>query len=204
MFNQLIHLLDSLCEQVSEPPRLKICDRYANSQLQNQFGATIHFRERFIDDGRALIINTMYTTCRGTCSGTSAVIEALRDVLSPVFGDRLSIVSLSIDPVVDTPLKLAEYAKTYGADRDRAGMCEWQFLTGTLAEVDSLRRSLGFYDLNPRVDQDVTQHASTLMFGNSTTDRWSSMPSELPKNQLITSIRRVAGFSFEQKYGIPS
>ncbi len=204
MSTLLLRLASSLFGQTPEPPRLKVCDRYADSRLENQFGEAIRFREQFLSDGRALVINTMYTTCRGTCPGTSATIESLRETLSPVFGERLSFVSLSIDPVVDTRAKLMQYAKLYGADRARPGLCEWQFLTGTRAEVDALRRSLGFYDLNPRVDQDVTQHASTLMFGNSTTDRWSTMPAELPEGQLVTSIRRVAGFTFEQKYGIRS
>ncbi len=204
MITQILTALESLAGQVPEPPRLKVCDRYANSRLENQFGELIRFRERFIEDGRALVINTMYTTCRGTCSGTSATIESLRERLSPVFGSRLSFVSLSIDPLVDNRQKLLSFAKLYGADRPREGLCEWHFLTGTLAQVTELRRSLGFYDLNPRVDQDVTQHASTLMFGNSTTDRWASVPSELPEEQLITSIRRVGGLSFEQKYGIRS
>ncbi len=202
MLNQFFVAWEALCTQVPEPPRLKICDRYANSQLENQFGELIRFRERFIDDGQAIVFNTMYTTCRGTCSGTSATIESLREVLSPVFGTRLSFVSLSIDPIVDNRHKLLRFAKRYGADRPRQGLCDWHFLTGTRAQVTELRRSLGFYDLNPQVDADVTQHASTLMFGNSTNDRWSSMPSELPEEQLVTSIRRVAGYTFEQKYGI--
>lgn len=202
MLTQFLNAWGALCGQVSEPPRLKICNRYANSRLENQLGESIRFRERFIDDGRALVMNTMYTTCRGTCPGTSTTIESLREQLSPVFGSRLTFVSLSIDPIVDNRQKLTSYAKLYGADRPREGLCEWHFLTGTLAQVTELRRSLGFYDLNPRVDADVTQHASTLMFGNSTNDRWASMPAELPESQLVAAIRRVAGFTFEQKYGI--
>jgi len=200
----LMQILNSLCGEVAQPPRLKVCDRYANARVENQFGEQFGFHDRFITGDRAVIINTMYTQCRGTCPGTSAVLESLREKLSPVFGDRLSIVSISIDPLVDTRQRLLEFATGYGAETVVPQLCEWHFLTGRKVEIDSLRRSLGFYDLNPRVDQDVTQHASTLMFGNSASDRWAIMPSESPEAQLISTIRRVAGFTFEQKYGIPS
>jgi protein SCO1/2 len=170
--------------------------------LTDQFGRSLRFREAFVD-GRALIVNTMYTVCNGTCPGTSEALRRLRAKLSPVFGDRLTIVSLSIDPVRDDPEALRQFAALYGADRPRAGLCDWRFLTGAPAAVDRLRRSLDFYDLDPIVDADTSRHASTLLFGNSTSDRWASMPSELREPLLIEAIRRVAGFTFEQKYGIP-
>jgi len=188
----------------AEPPRLKICDRFSNVRLTNQFGETKLFHDDFISGQRALILNTMYTQCRGTCPGTSEVIENLRSKLSPVFQQRLTIVSLTIEPAVDTPEVLLKYSRMYGAHQRKSDLCDWHFVTGTASDVESLRRSLSFYDLDKRIDQDVTQHASTLMFGNSVSDRWSWMPSELTEQQLITTIRRVAGFTFEEKYGIRS
>lgn len=183
-------------------PRYRICDHYANVSLRNQFDESLRFHRHFVADGRALLINTMYTTCRGSCPITSTVLQSLREVLSPIFGTRLSIVSLSIDPQIDSPERLRNYAARYGADRRRAELCEWHFLTGKVADVDTLRRSLGFYDLNPQVDRDITQHASTLLFGNSTSDRWASLPASLSKSSLISTIRRIAGFTFEQRYAI--
>jgi protein SCO1/2 len=162
----------------------------------------VRFRDEFVGD-RALILNTMFTVCRGTCPGTSATLQGLRERLSPIFGDRLAIVSISIDPAEDSPRVLKQYAAVYGADRPRTGLCDWRFLTGTPADVDRLRRSLGFYDLNPRIDADPTQHAATLLFGNPPKDRWAALPSALREPLLVEAIRRVAGFTFEQKYGIP-
>lgn len=184
------------------PPRLKVADRYADAALRTQFGAPVRFRRAYIDDGRAIVVNTMFTTCRGSCPGTSATLESLRTTLSPVFGKRLTILSLTLEPAVDTVARLRTYAGLYGADRERADLCDWHFLTGDAVGVDALRRSLGFYDLDPRIDRDVTQHASLLLCGNSTSDRWAALPAELPKTELIRTIRRVAGFTFEQKYGI--
>lgn len=204
MLAQLFQILQSAVAQAQQPPRLKISDPFPDVRLVNQFGEPIRFRKRFVDDGRALIVNTMYTTCRGSCPSTSVVLKSLRDVLSPIFGRRLSIVSITLDPTVDQPEELLSYAANFRADQQPERLCEWQFLTGHPKEIESLRRALGFYDLDPKVDQDVTQHASTLLVGNSTTDRWAAIPAEIQRSQLVSSICRVAGFTFEQKYGIRS
>lgn len=177
--------------------------RFANVPLVDQFGTRLMFRDAFVD-GRALIVNTMFTVCRGTCPGTSATLESLRATLSPVFGQRLTIVSLSIDPERDGPAALRQFASLYGADRRRPELCDWRFVTGRPADVDRLRRSLNFYDLDPAVDADPTQHAALLLFGNSQSDRWAALPADLREPLLIEAIRRVAGFTFEQKYGIRS
>jgi protein SCO1/2 len=179
----------------------RIGDRYANVRLTDQFGRTLRFHDHFVV-GRALIVNTMYTTCRDSCPVTSARLASLRKVLSPVFGDRLSIVSLTLEPHIDTPGILHGYADVYGANDRAGGLCEWQFLTGHPDDVDRLRRSLGFYDLDPVVDRDPTRHASLLLFGHGQTDRWAYLPAELDEHLLVESIRRIAGVSFEQRYGI--
>lgn len=182
-------------------PTLKRSDRFVNASLLDQFGRRVHFRDAFVD-GRALIVNTMYTVCRGSCPGTSNVLRRLREALSPIFPEGLSIVSLTLDPATDDPDALRAYARIYDADRPRKGLCEWRFLTGAPAEVDRLRRSLGFYDLDPKVDGDLNQHASLLLFGNTRTDRWAAMPSQLREPLLIETARRICGTTFEQKYGV--
>ena len=204
MRRELAALINGLFAQApAAPPRLRITDSWPNVELLNQFGRELRFRDAFLADDRALIINPMYTTCRGSCPGTSATLEELREVLAPVFGRTLTIVSFSVDPVVDRPGKLLSYAKVYGADQTGPDRPDWQFVTGDAAEIERLRRALGFYDLDPRVDRDPARHAATLLFGNSRTDRWSTLPSALRLPLLTETIRRVAGTTFEQRYGIP-
>jgi protein SCO1/2 len=201
MKSMLARLANFLGAMADCPPASRISDGFANVPLTNQYGRRLRFRDDLVGR-RALIINTMFTVCRGTCPGTSSRLASLRTILSPVFGDDLMILSISLDPEQDSPQVLRRYASVYGADRPREGLCEWQFLTGAPAEVDRLRRSLGFYDLDPRVDGDLTRHAAFLYFGNPGKDRWAALPSDLREPLLVEAIRRVAGFTFEQKYGI--
>ncbi|WP_231741806.1 SCO family protein [Stieleria varia] len=170
--------------------------------MTNQFGQRIRFRDEFVRARKALIINTVYTTCKGSCPGTSATIEQLREKLSPAFGNSLTFLSFTVEPHVDTPEVLRSYAEIYGAGEPNPELSDWYFLRANKPNTDSLRRSLGLFDLNPQVDQDVSEHASLLVVGNLDTDRWCSLPAELRTSTLIESIRRIAGFSFEQRYGI--
>lgn len=189
-------------DTAESPPRLRISDRFADVTLVNQFRQPVRFREEILN-GRAVILNTMYTVCRGTCPGASATLMQLRDLLEPVFGRSLVMASISIDPENDSPAALLDYAGGYGADKPRRERCDWHFLTGAAADVDALRRSLGFFDLDPVVDRDPTRHAALLLFGNPRADRWAALPSALRTPLLTEAIRRVCGTTFEQRYGIP-
>jgi protein SCO1 len=49
---------------------------------------------------------------------------------------QLKLVSISVDPLHDTPEVLARYGRTFGAERER-----WVFLTGDPQEIDHVSRS---------------------------------------------------------------
>lgn len=202
---QLFRLLDSLLapqDSTQDVPRLLISDRFPNARLVNQYGTSLGFRSDFIDTDKALVINSMYTTCRGSCPRTGSTIKKLRRELHPIFHDRLVFLSFSVEPVVDTVEKLAEYGKLNGAGVGQKDMCDWHLVTGAEREIEQLRRALGFYNLDPKVDSDITQHSSSLLVGYPEKDRWTSHAAELPLRILTESIRRTVGRTFQERYGI--
>jgi len=196
-------MLTGLLQAPPAVPQLRMADQFPDISITNQFGRTDRFRDRYLRDGRSLIFSPMYTTCRGPCPVTSTALKQLRQELAPIFGKRISILSFTVDPGVDTPEKLLTYAEGYGAELEDARLPDWHFLTGQADQLDLLRRALGFFDLNPRIDRDPTRHDATLLFGNPITDRWATLPAELRLPLLMETIRRVAGTTFEQRYGIP-
>jgi protein SCO1/2 len=110
---------------------------------------------------------------------------------------------MTIDPVNDTREVLAEYAAQFKAMTPSApDQCDWHFLTGTPDDIETLRRSLGFYDLDRRVDADITRHAAMLLFGNDRTDRWSTSPTQLRDGLIFEPIRRTLGETTQERYGI--
>ncbi len=180
--------------------RLRVCDRFADVPVLNQFGTRYRFHRDFVG-GRMLVISTMYTECRGTCPTTNATLKQLRKLLSPALGPSLAFLSISLDPETDRPDKLREYAGRFGATNPTDKLCPWHFLTGEKADLEKLRKSLGLYDLNPKVDADISRHEATILFGNCDRDRWGTLPAGLRTPLLIEAIRRVVGTTPEQRFG---
>jgi len=96
------------------------------------------------------------------------------------------MLSISIDPKVDTSARLKQYAESY--DCPSRG---WYFLTGDYDDIDRLRRALGVYDLDPIVDADQSQHAGIITFGNDRADRWAALPALMDDRQLTEAIVRL-------------
>ncbi len=91
-----------------------------------------------IDDGRAVVLNFIYTTCSTICPVTSQIFSQLQGKLG---GDRerVHMVSISIDPDQDTPARLTEYAKKF-----KAGP-QWQHYTGTQEASVAAQRAFDAY-----------------------------------------------------------
>jgi len=78
-----------------------------------------------LDDGRPVVLDFVYTTCTSVCPLSSQTFAALQDKLG-VERDRVHLVSISIDPEQDSPDRLTEYSRHFGAGP------QWQFYTGTV------------------------------------------------------------------------
>jgi protein SCO1/2 len=77
-----------------------------------------------LNDGRPVVLNFIYTTCTGICPLASQIFSQLQRQLGAQ-RDRVHLVSISIDPEEDTPVRLREYAQRYSAGPG------WQHYTGT-------------------------------------------------------------------------
>ena len=202
MHSILTALLNTLAGTDAAPPRARRSDLFADSVVTDQFGRRHRFLADLVRD-RAVVINTMFTVCRGSCPGTSEALQRLREPLGRTFGSRVSILSLSIDPATDSPDVLRAYAADYGAgEPPRPGQPPWLFLSAGTTDTEALRRSLGFYDLDDRVDRDITRHAALLLFGNDRANRWSTSPSQIRDGLIWEPLRRVLGDTPEERFGI--
>jgi protein SCO1/2 len=91
-----------------------------------------------LNDGRAVVMNFIYTTCTSVCPLTSQIFSELQAKLG-ARRDSVHLVSISIDPEQDTPARLRDYAKKFGAGPD------WQHYTGTLAASIATQRAFNVY-----------------------------------------------------------
>jgi protein SCO1/2 len=105
--------------------------------LYDQEGSVVSFT-RF--RGRRVILNFIYTRCPipTMCSAATARLAALQKLVREKALPDVAFVSISLDPVHDTPPVLKSYAATHGAD-----LANWSFLTGPESAVRDLLTQFG-------------------------------------------------------------
>jgi len=145
---------------------------------------------RFYDDlikGKIVIINMMYAQCEGICPAMTSNLVHVQAALADRIGRDIFMYSLTLQPEIDTPSALRDYAQMHGAGPG------WLFLTGRRREMEVLRRKLGFFDPDPAVDQDRSQHLGFVRFGNEALDRWAACPALSNPAQIVRSILWTVG-----------
>ncbi|HYE40733.1 MAG TPA: SCO family protein [Ramlibacter sp.] len=144
---------------------------------------------RFYDDllrGKIVMINFMYIACGdGTCPLTTVTLRKVQQMLGPRAGRDVFMYSISLNPEYDTQEALAAYAKAFEVGPG------WLFLTGAPADIERLRRSLGFYDRDPVADADKTQHVAMVRIGNERRQLWSMASALLSPESMIKSLESV-------------
>jgi protein SCO1 len=105
----------------AEPP--PVIGALADFRLTDQSGAPFGAAEL---RGRVWIANFVYTRCTSLCPLFTAKMAAV-GARTARLGDRLRLVSFTVDPEYDTPPVLAAYAAQHHA--------AWTFLTGATADV---------------------------------------------------------------------
>lgn len=132
---------------------------FTEVELVNQDGAKMRLYSDLLKD-KVVVINFFFATCQGSCLPMNRNIQKVQDV----FGDRLGkdayIISISVDPTVDTPARLKEYAAKISA---RPG---WYFITGDKANVEFALKKLGQYVENREA------HTNIVLIGNERTGLW--------------------------------
>lgn len=88
--------------------------------------------------GHAVLLDFIYTNCPGPCPILTSLHVDVQRHLDPALRDRVRFVSITIDPVRDTPPALRRYATERGAD-----LASWSFLTGQPDTVAAVVRAYG-------------------------------------------------------------
>jgi protein SCO1 len=92
--------------------------------------------------GRAWVASFIFTRCPTVCPRITGRMARIQDRTRSL-GPAVHLVSFSVDPEYDTPVRLGEYARSHGANPRT-----WTFLTGPVGTVQAtvekgLRVSMG-------------------------------------------------------------
>jgi protein SCO1 len=140
---------------------------------------------RFYDDvirKPIVAINVMFADCTGICPRMTANLVKVQRALGPRIGRDIFMYSITLRPAHDTPEVLNTYVQHHGVGPG------WQFLTGRPADIEVLRRKLGFYDPDPVLDRDMNNHTGVVRVGNEAIDSWSTCPALGTTEQIVESI----------------
>lgn len=88
-----------------------------------------------------VVLQFVFTTCPAVCPVLTNTLASVQDDVAPGAG-KLRLISITIDPVYDTPKRLRSYAHNVGAEG------AWQFLTGEVADVVAVQKAFDAYEGN--------------------------------------------------------
>jgi protein SCO1 len=96
--------------------------------------------------GRTVLVNFVYTGCSTVCPVQTRALAELQQQLPPPVRKGVQLLSVSLDPLNDTPAALKAFALRMGAD-----LSTWSFVTGRPADIDRLSDALRLYRPGPDV-----------------------------------------------------
>jgi protein SCO1/2 len=88
--------------------------------------------------GKIVLLDFIFTRCPGPCPILTSTHASAERLLSPELRARTHFVSISIDPLRDTPEDMARYGAVRGADLEH-----WSFLTGAPPVVEAVVAAYG-------------------------------------------------------------
>lgn len=130
-----------------------------NAQVVDQNGKQLNFYSDLIK-GKTVAINFIFTTCTTICPPLTATFRRVQ-LEAATRNLPVQLISISVDPVTDTPERLRDFAAKFKAEPG------WAFVTGDKAEIDSVLKALGAAVSNKN------DHTPMVLIGNDTSDYWT-------------------------------
>jgi protein SCO1 len=151
---------------------------FTDTVLINQNGEKMRLYSDLLK-GKTVIIDSFFATCQGSCLPMNRNLEKVQQALGDRLGKDAYIISISVDPTVDTPPALKAYAQKLNA---RSG---WYFLTGDKASVEFVLRKLGQFVDNKQ------DHLNIFIIGNERTGLWKKAFGLAKSEELVKVVDSV-------------
>lgn len=172
---------------VNRPAVFKIKDPTPDFQLENLDGQKV---TRTDTDGKVRLVYFYYASCPDVCQPTTFFLSQIQELLvrKGGFGEKTSILSITIDPARDTREVLKEYSARFHADPQG-----WLFLRGDEAYTLDLARKFNITVIKD-ANGDFT-HANAIMlldkYGNIRQYYNANDPS-LKKEKIVSDMLALA------------
>lgn len=168
----------SKAQQPATAPDTPAHNYFTDVELINQNGQKVKFYSDLLQ-GKVVIINSFFATCQGSCLPLNQNLAKVQEALGDRLGKDVYILSISVDPTVDTPPALNAYAKKLHA---RPG---WFFLTGAKENVDFALKKIGQFV------PDKQDHLNIFIIGNERTGLWKKAFGLAKSDELVKVVESV-------------
>jgi len=132
-----------------------------DAPLLDQDGRTVRMRSDVLA-GRVVVVDFVYTSCTTVCPIFSATMAELRKRLVAAPARDIVLVTVTVDPLRDTPRRLKDYAARFGPTGDG-----WIWLTGSKSNVDTVNKAFGAYTAN------IDDHPPMVIVGDADAGVWT-------------------------------
>jgi protein SCO1/2 len=147
-------------------------------EVLDQDGRKLHFYTDLVKD-RVVAINFIFTTCTTICPPLGATFARVQKDLGERTGREVQMISISVDPVTDTPERLKAWGEKFHAAHG------WTFVTGAKPAIDELLRALGAATASPQ------DHSPTVLIGNDARGEWTRTYGLAPPRQILQLINNA-------------
>jgi protein SCO1 len=140
-----------------------------NVPLLTHEGKQVKFYDDLIKD-KIVTLNFFYTKCDEICPAVTANLVTVQKLLGADVGKKIFMYSFTLKPEEDDVQAIKAYRELFHA---RPG---WTFLTGKPADLEKIRRGIGFQYPDPAIDKDKSQHIGNVRYGNEPLMLWAACP----------------------------
>jgi cytochrome oxidase Cu insertion factor (SCO1/SenC/PrrC family) len=147
--------------------------------LVNQDGKPVRLTADLIGR-RVVVVNFLFTTCTTSCPLLGGKFGELQHQLGDKLGAEYGLISISVDPITDTPERLKEFGRRYKAGPG------WTLVTGQKPEIERVLKAFGVYT------PDKQNHPSTVVVFDGVTGKARRSNGLASAAQLAELVRKAA------------
>ena len=150
-----------------------------NTVLVDQSGREVRLYSDLVKD-KIVLVHFFFTKCSDVCPMQGRALMKLKSRLGDRLGRDVFFVSISKDPLNDTPEKLSKWGQLHGVGPG------WTLVTGDAPVIKKLLWDLTGEEIGP------VSHESQVLIGNDRTGVWTSTDGLLLTDEILKVIDEVA------------
>lgn len=145
-------------------------------EVLNQRGETVHFYSDLVKD-KIVAINFIFTQCTMVCPVLGFHFGQLRKKLAQLPGQDVHLISISIDPVNDSPERLRAWAQQFDSGPG------WTQITGSKVAIDTLLKALESFA------PEINDHSTLVLIGNDKQQQWQRVDGYSSSTHILAGLK---------------